>query len=162
MDSRSIRERYGAHLLRLVAEPAGGHGCAERKQMSAAAALQAMLEELEANRLVVVLAPQRVYTNCGGMIRVAAQRNAEWYRELCAAHGSNRVRRNAAWDTRVKRQAVLRVLRRLVRGQASRSWYVPELERCPRRYAARSVAPSVARRAYTMRWWGSAVFGGAA
>ena len=45
-----------------------------------------MLHTLDNNRLHVILvdAPEQRFT--GHMIRVAAERNVEWYRDLCAAH----------------------------------------------------------------------------
>lgn len=91
--------------------------------------------EFESNRLEVVLAPCRREANVGGCIRVAASRNAAWYRALCAAYPSGRFRRKTAPDTRVKRANIARVLARLVNGQPSSSRYAPEILRAAARVA---------------------------
>ncbi|WP_415907295.1 hypothetical protein [Oleiharenicola sp. Vm1] len=96
--------------------------------------------ELESSRLEVVLVPCRREVNCGGCIRVAASRNAAWYRQLCNRYASGRFRRNRAFDTRIKRANIARILARLVDGKPSRSRYVADLER----FAARVVAQSEA------------------
>jgi hypothetical protein len=75
-----------------------------------------MLNELEANQLVVMLVPQKRHTNEGGMIRVAVSKNATWYRKFCAAHPSSRKRRNAAPDTRIKRRETIAALNAMIAG----------------------------------------------
>jgi hypothetical protein len=90
------------------------------------AEVEMMLNELEASQLEVALVPQRRFTNHGGMVRCAIQKNAKWYRDYCAAHPSSRVRKNLAPDTRIKRRDTLRVLQAIIQG-GSRSKYVPAL-----------------------------------
>lgn len=85
----------------------------------------AMLDELESTSLEVVLVPQRVYTNEGGMIRVAAAKNCAWYRRFCAAYLSSRVRRKTLVDMAIKRRHTVRALREIAAG------------RCRSRYAVR-------------------------
>lgn len=96
--------------------------------------------ELESSRLEVVLVPCRREVNVGGCIRVAASRNAAWYRSLCAAYPSGRNRRKSAPDTRIKRANVARILARLIAGKPSRSRYVAELLRFAERIDRRAVA----------------------
>lgn len=94
----------------------------------------AMLGELEGNCLRVELVPLKRETNVGGCRRVAASRNAVWYQKFCAKHPSGRKRKNAAFDTRIKRRDIVRILTRLSRGLPSRSKYVPELQAISRRF----------------------------
>lgn len=103
-----------------------------------AAALAEMRDELEASRLVVVLVPQRIRTNEGGCVRVAVEKNAKWYRDFCADYPSARRRRNAAFDTRIRRADTLRTLAAMLRGEF-RSAYCAHLLAIARHRAA---APS--------------------
>ncbi|MBC7365237.1 MAG: hypothetical protein H7343_00275 [Undibacterium sp.] len=111
--------------------------------------LIAMRDELESNRLDVGLCPDK--RGCPRrLLRVAMSRNAPWYREFCAAHSSGRVRRNRAFDTRIRRRDLLAVLSRLIDCGESRSGYAPRLLSL----AARFHAPSgdwTKRRAYTLQ-----------
>lgn len=93
------------------------------------ALLRGMLDELEEQRLEVVLVPSRRWEEArrGGCIRAVVGRNPEWYRKLCVRHVSSRYRKSRKPDTRIKRQHVLRVLRRLVAGLPSTSPYVRDL-----------------------------------
>jgi hypothetical protein len=95
--------------------------------------LEQMRAEFEGNRLEVILVPCRTYSNIGGCIRVAASKNARWYRSFCAAHGSSRLRRNNAPDTRIKRANIAALLDRLCAGLPSRSKYAPEIIRIAER-----------------------------
>lgn len=92
--------------------------------------LHRLLAELESHQLHVILVPldprKRGY-NEGGCRRVCADRNPRWYSRLCADHPSSRVRNHRKPDTRVRRQNILRVLRRLCAGLSSRSQYAPRL-----------------------------------
>lgn len=88
-----------------------------------------LLAELESTRLEVVLVPCRRFANVGGCIRVAASKNAPWYRRFGAQFGSDRRRRNRAFDTRIRRANVVSVLSRLADGKPSRSKYAPDLLR---------------------------------
>lgn len=93
-----------------------------------------MLGELEGNCLEVVLVPCKRRVNEGGCVRVAASRNADWYRSFCAKHPSGRKRKNAAFDTRIKRRDIVRILTRLAGGLPSRSKYVSELQAISHRF----------------------------
>jgi len=103
-----------------------------------AAALAEMRDELESSRLVVALVPQRIRTNEGGCVRVAVEKNAKWYRDFCADYPSARRRKNAAFDTRIKRDNTLRALAAMLRGDV-RSVYSGHLLAIARHRAA---APS--------------------
>jgi hypothetical protein len=94
---------------------------------STAAALTEMRDELECNRLEVFLVPQRIRTNEGGMIRAAYSKNASWYRFFCACYSSSRRRRNALFDTRIKRRDTLRVLNGLINNGRSKSKYAEDV-----------------------------------
>lgn len=89
--------------------------------------LEIMLAELESSSLEVVLVPCRRWVCEEGCVRVAISRNCDWYRRFCGLHGSDRVRRNALFDTRIKRRAIVRLLGRLIVGAPTRSKYVSEL-----------------------------------
>lgn len=95
--------------------------------MSEREAYGVLLAELESSRLEVVLVPCRRTVNAGGCIRVAVSKNAEWYRRFCARHGSGRYRKNALFDTKIRRANIVRVLGRLAAGEMSRSKYAHEL-----------------------------------
>lgn len=103
-----------------------------------AAALRVMADELESSRLVVALVPQRIRTNEGGCVRVAVEKNAKWYRDFCAAYPSARRRKNAAFDTRIRRTNTARALAAMLRGEF-RSAYCGHLLAIARHRAA---APS--------------------
>ena len=89
-----------------------------------------LLDELESSRLEVILIPQRYRTNEGGCVRCAISKNASWYRRFCAAYTARRfkkdakgkrtphTRRNAAPDTLIKRQAVIRALTDIENGRS--------------------------------------------
>lgn len=109
-----------------------------------AAALTEMRDELDANCLEVALAPQRIRTNEGGMIRVVISKNATWYSRFCARYASTRRRRKAAFDTRIKRRNTLRVLDGLITKGRAASQYAGDflaeararIQRSPRFYAS--------------------------
>lgn len=102
--------------------------------------LSCLLAELEGSRLEVVLVPCRRACNEGGCYRVAASKNAEWYRRFCAQHASSRRRNRALFDTKIKRANVVSVLTRLIEKGQSRSQYAPELLRIAARYRLEAVA----------------------
>lgn len=93
--------------------------------------VKALEGEMLDNVLEVVLVPTRTFVNECGCIRAVQSRNADWYRKLCARYASPRTRkgqvRSCKADTRVRRQNILRVLRRLIRGDTSRSTYVRDI-----------------------------------
>jgi hypothetical protein len=116
-----------------------------------AAALGEMRDELDANRLEVVLVPQRHFTNEGGMIRCAVSKNAKWYRDFCASHASTRTRKKSAFDTRIRRANTLRTLAAILTGD-TRSVYAAELLAIARaRLGANRTEAPAARRAMTLR-----------
>lgn len=92
-----------------------------------AAALQEMQAEFESMRLEVILVPERHRTHDMGMVRVAVQKNAPWYRRLCGRYSSSRFRRNLAFDTRIKRAGISRILGRLCDGRATKSQYAADI-----------------------------------
>lgn len=97
------------------------------QQVEHAAGLEVLLCELESNELFVMLVPEKRRTCEGGMIRVAAARNATWYRRFCGNHLSSRRRRNRAPDTRIKRRDTIRLLNRLIAGAPTASKYAREI-----------------------------------
>lgn len=99
-------------------------------------AYEQMLNELESNQLVVVLVPQKRHTNEGGMIRVAVSRNCNWYRKFCANNASSRKRRNAAFDTCIKRKDTIDALNAMIAGAPS-SYHREELEGIARKFSTR-------------------------
>ena len=80
-------------------------------------ALRAMLAELTSHKLEVVLAPSKreEIAERGGMIRVLLDRNADWYRRMCADHPSTRKRDKRAPDTRIKRKDTILALEDMLR-----------------------------------------------
>jgi len=96
-----------------------------------------MLEELESHSLVVVLAPsKRADRRDWDHIRVCADVPPRWYRRLCGHHPSSRGVRRGKFDTCVRRQNILRVLRRLAEGKPSKSKYVEDLSAVARKIEA--------------------------
>ena len=85
-----------------------------------------MLAEMESHRLEVMLVPARWETNAGACVRVAVSKNCTWYRAFCGRHASSRRRTKAAFDTRIRRRDVERLLARLI-AAGSRSKYAEEL-----------------------------------
>jgi len=86
-----------------------------------------LLDELEGSQLEVILVPQRIHTNEGGCVRVAISKNATWYRRFCVLYCSSRVRKNAAFDTKIKRAIVVRTLQAIADGRPVRSEYAQRL-----------------------------------
>lgn len=78
-----------------------------------------MLNELESNRLEVILVPSKRPTNEGAMIRCVAGRNAKWYRAFCAANVSTRGVRRGKFDTCIKRFRTTDALEKMLRGDRS-------------------------------------------
>lgn len=73
----------------------------------------------------VVLIPSRDH-DCamrGGMIRAVQYQNADWYREFCGEHESQRKDRNKwrKFKTKIKRRETRRALRELIDGK----WNTP-------------------------------------
>lgn len=82
-----------------------------------------LLDELESSHLEVILVPQRTHTNEGGCVRVAISKNAQWYRRFCSIYSSSRARKNAAFDTKIKRARTVAALRSIASGHAVASVY---------------------------------------
>lgn len=103
-----------------------------------ATGLEQMLNDLESHQLQVILVPLnprlRNYTD-GGCKQVVADKPPHWYRSFCGRHPSSRGVRKGKFDTRIRRQDVLRILRRLCAGLSSRSKYAEELVGISRRVA---------------------------
>jgi hypothetical protein len=86
-----------------------------------------LLAELEGARLEVILIPAREERFPGHRIRVAAEHNADWYRDLCSEYQSSRRRnRRNDNDTRIKRLDTIRALERALAGKLE-SAYVDRL-----------------------------------
>lgn len=93
-----------------------------------------MLMELQSNFLTVVLVPCKRFVNECGCIRVAASKNAAWYRKFCANHGSSRRRKNTLHDTCIKRANTVRALENIIAGKPA-GIYEDELKQIARRIA---------------------------
>ena len=80
-----------------------------------------MIYELEYNRLEVFLVPAPEPAHVGHMVRAVENRNPDWYRDLCERYQSNRNSRKGRYkkhgDTKIKRQHILSVLRRMANGE---------------------------------------------
>lgn len=98
--------------------------------------MQAELESHHLDVQLVPLNPKLRNYNEGGCRRVVADRNATWYRQLCARHLSSRRRNHRKPDTKIKRRNVERLLGRLVAGLPTRSKYAAEIMRMAERRAA--------------------------
>jgi hypothetical protein len=86
-----------------------------------------MIYELESNRLEVFLTPAPAPAFPGHQIRTVESRNPDWYRDLCDQYQSNRTGRKGRFkkhgDTKIRRQHILSVLRRLANGEDFDSKY---------------------------------------
>ena len=79
---------------------------------------EAMADELERNRLDVVVTPTE-----GRPVRTVMSANPEWYQKFCAQHTSGR-KDSWKWQkhkTSIKRRATLKALRALAAGVKQRS-----------------------------------------
>ena len=85
--------------------------------------LLGMLNELEFNRLTVVLGEAQWPQFTGHKVRVAIEVNADWYRLFCAGYPSERNNRRGKFDTRVRRKDTIRVLRKLANEKKTSSKY---------------------------------------
>ena len=87
-----------------------------------------MLAELESNPLCVILAPsRRIDRREWDYIRVPLTTPPPWYRKICARYPSSREVRRGKFDTRIRRQNILRVLQRLAEGKPTKSKYAADL-----------------------------------
>ena len=86
-----------------------------------------LLAELESMQLQVVLVPARRRNSETDCIRVAVEKNPDWYRRFCARHPSSRGTRRGKFDTRIRRANVAAVLKRISAGLPSKSKYATEL-----------------------------------
>lgn len=87
-----------------------------------------MLNELESNRLEVILVPSKRPTNEGTMVRCVAGRNALWYRKFCAANVSTRGVRRGKFDTCIKRFRTVDALMAMIDGRRS-TYYHDQLRK---------------------------------
>ena len=98
-------------------------------------ALLEMLDELETQRLEVVLIPQPDPANPGACLRAVAAVNPAWYRRICAAFESRRKRHYRKFKTKVKRAEIRRVLAALCEKKTTQSIYAKWLlNEAARRY----------------------------
>lgn len=84
-----------------------------------------MLDEMEHLNLHVELVPAPRQQHHGHKVRVAVERNPEWYRELCltSTKRRRRARRRRLHDTDCRRPQVLAALRSMARGGCPRTAY---------------------------------------
>lgn len=97
-----------------------------------------MADELETQRLRVVLVSDWYHPDGVRRLRAVDEQNPGWYRAFCAAHPANRqrARRRQLPDTAIKRRHTLRALRELASGRCQSEyarrllpWVQDELER---------------------------------
>jgi hypothetical protein len=101
--------------------------------------LEQMLNELEAHRLEVQLAPsKRSDRREMDMIRVVVDYPPKWYRAFCNRHISSREIRRGKFDTKIKRANVLALLSRLIVHGKSPSKYAEEILRVARQREKKS------------------------
>jgi hypothetical protein len=80
-----------------------------------------MADDLERNRLEVKLAPAERANHRHHRVRVAVSTNPEWYQRICAQHAVQRARvRRIRHDTAIRREHVLRALRKIASASAPR------------------------------------------
>ena len=93
-----------------------------------------MYDELQANKLNVVLvqAPEKAHIK--HMIRVAESRNPGWYQEICANYPDTSDRRTSSI---IKRSAIKTTLKQLFRYGKSEKKYAPDLIEIAEDYLAR-------------------------
>lgn len=107
--------------------------------------LQLMLNELESHQLQTILVPLNPRLrnwNEFGCKRVNVDTPPAWYRRLCQKHSSSRGIRKGKQDTRIRRQNILQVLRRLAKtGAPLNRKYDAELMRIARERMKNIPAP---------------------
>lgn len=90
--------------------------------------LDEMLYEMTEQRLEVCLVPDH-NGNEYKMIRVACNRNPDWYREFCQRYPcTRRKKRTKRKDyTRINRKRTLKILEHMIRKRTSKSIYAEDL-----------------------------------
>ncbi|MFA7287379.1 MAG: hypothetical protein WC055_00720 [Melioribacteraceae bacterium] len=85
-----------------------------------------MIDEFSENYLDVVLIPSKDHNTAmdGGMIRVAQNRNPEWYRNLCSNHPKKKQRTRKKPQTSIKKEDIISIIRNLIKTGDSKSKYV--------------------------------------
>lgn len=105
-------------------------------------ALEEMLNDLEAHKLEVQLAPLnprlRGWSE-GGMKRVVVDAPPRWYRKMCGENLSQRAVRRGKPDTVLKRKNILRSLRRLLANEDA-GIYGPQILKAAKKLAATATA----------------------
>jgi len=93
--------------------------------------LKIMLFQMETERLEVSLIPHPDIekAQAGAKIRYVENQNPEWYRLLCALYQSTapRYKRCTKFHTKIKRQHIMSILERLIKGMNVNSKYAEEL-----------------------------------
>lgn len=90
-------------------------------------AYEEMYFDLALNKLEVILTPNK---DRDGYIRSVTHQNPAWYRALCNRYPAHRrkPRRKNKFDTRIKRQNILKTLERLASGDSWISKYEQDLK----------------------------------
>lgn len=99
-------------------------------------ALSWVLEDMQEQRLQVVLIPAPEPQHPTHMVRNAITQNPEWYRELCKTYETHRTcpRKRKHPDTRLKRRNIIRILERLISVGSSSSKYTEDLLKIAEEY----------------------------
>lgn len=94
-----------------------------------------MLAEIHSQRLDVALFPARERKHDLHFVRVAISKNPLWYRNLCAAHASQRKDyKGGKFKTRVKRAGIIAALEKLANGKPTKSDYAEQLRTIARNF----------------------------
>ena len=113
-----------------------------------------MLAEIHSQRLDVALFPAPDQKHQLHFVRVAISKNPLWYRNLCAAHASNRKDyKGGKFKTRIKRAAIVSALEKLAEGKPTKSDYAEQLRRIARNFESAGKFTEKAK-ATTLRLFG--------
>lgn len=87
--------------------------------------LQEMVDEFNESYLDVVLIPSKDHNTAidGGMIRVAQNRNPEWYRNLCSNHPKRKQRTRKKPQTSIKKEDIISVMKSMIKNGSTKSKY---------------------------------------
>lgn len=94
-----------------------------------------MLSEIHSQRLDVALFPAPNQKHELHFVSVAISKNPLWYRNLCAAHASNRKDyAGGKFKTRIKRAGIISALEKLADGKPTKSDYAEQLRTIARNF----------------------------
>lgn len=86
-----------------------------------------LLQELDSHFPEVILCPAPEMKHSGHCVRVAIDKNCQWYRRLCEKYPSSRADNPGGKRTKVKREHIRNLLSRLAAGEVPNSQYTFDL-----------------------------------